>query len=93
MNEECIKWRCSNKRVDGYAYCEDHPPLVDHGLNADTVECPHCGEVGAGTIHDDFWYCSDSHGRDGCGEFFDPYAVAGVGKKPQWPPGDYGDGE
>ena len=84
MTKECAIWRCDNPVKDGYEYCKEHPPLVDHGLTPNETECPHCGEVGAGTIHDDLWYCLDEHGFDGCGEIFDPYKVAGVAKETKW---------
>jgi hypothetical protein len=84
---DCAKWQCDNDRKDGYAYCEQHPPLVDHGLEPNEVDCPECGEQGAGTIHDDLWYCLTDYGYDGCGEaIFDPYKLAGIEKEPKWNP-------
>lgn len=81
MPRECAKYQCDNPRKDGHETCEEHPPLVDHGLTPNETVCPECGEVGAGTLHDDLWYC-----REGCGELFDPYEVAGVEKEPRWNP-------
>lgn len=75
-DKTCAQWRCENDVVEGYEFCEEHPPLVHHGLKANETECPHCGEVGAGTIYDDLWYC-----YNGCGEIFDPYKVADVEKR------------
>lgn len=80
----CSIWQCENRVKQGYAYCEEHPPLVDHGLSPNDVECPECGAQGAGTIHDDLWYCLDEHGYTGCGHLFDPYEVANVDKEREW---------
>jgi hypothetical protein len=84
MSEKCARWKCDNNRKGDHATCEEHPPLVDHGLNANETVCPECGEEGMGTIHDDMWYCLDDYGYDGCGELHDPYQLADVEKKPRW---------
>ena len=85
---KCAKWRCENPSVDGYPYCVDHPPLVDHGIRPNTVECPECGHEGAGTIHHDLWYCDDIR-SDGCGELFDPWDVSDVDRDTVWVPGEH----
>jgi len=82
--EDCAMWQCDNTKKEGFEYCEEHPPLVDHGLEPNTVECPECGEQGAGTIHNGLWYCLDTHGYTGCGELFDPYELADVEKERMW---------
>lgn len=81
---ECAVWRCENGRKEGHEFCEDHPPLVSHGLEPNTAECPECGELGAGTIHDDLWYCLDEYGFVGCGALFDPYEASNTPKETKW---------
>jgi len=86
--QDCAKWDCDNERYNGTAYCIEHPPLVNHGLEPNTTDCPECGKEGAGTIHSDLWYCLTEYGYEGCGNaIFDPYEVAGVEKKHKWKPG------
>jgi len=80
----CAKWQCEKRVKQGYGFCVDHPPLVDHGLIPNEVECPECGKKGAGTISDTSWYCYDERGYTGCGHLFDPYEVANVEKEPRW---------
>jgi hypothetical protein len=84
MSNTCALWKCDNPRKDGFAYCEDHPPLVDHGLAPNETVCPKCGKKGMGTIHDDLWYCLDDNGYNGCGELWDPYKLADVEKETKW---------
>lgn len=84
MSTKCAKWQCENDAKEGFALCEEHPPLVDHGLTPNEVNCPECGEKGAGTIHSDMWYCLNDYGFTGCGEIFDPFEVANVAKERKW---------
>lgn len=80
----CSTYKCENRVKQGYAFCIEHPPLVDHGLEPNSVACPECGHKGAGTIHSDQWYCLDEHGYTGCGNLFDPYELANVEKERRW---------
>ena len=84
MSDKCALWKCDNDKKDGFEFCQNHPPLVDHGLTPNDTVCPACGNEGFGTIHSDLWYCLDKYGYDGCGELYDPFELSNVDKERMW---------